>query len=1435
LVDEAFALWAEDHGTPTAEVKGARERTGPAQALFEVMVEEGLVSAEAAQNIVSGSVSNLDCSSCGASFELSRPLALALGSDVVCPVCERGELELEGEGEFDLEDELRGEDELEYRDDDELRGEDEFEDELAHELVDELVGEAASEAASEADSEAASEAASEEGGSVPSEGEAQREDEVAPEVDGDETKTLSVSDDGLPRKKGRYVGPYRLRRLLGAGGMGSVHLAEGPKGEAVALKLLGGAFKEAARQERFSREGAFLREAHHPNIVDVLDSGVDETSGRPYLALEVVPGRDLETILEENGVLAVDEVVGIVDQVSSALGYLHAKGILHRDLTAANVLTTPFGEIKLSDFGLALDVNDSVRLTLTGKVVGTPVAIDPAVLRGEEWCPASDLYALGVMAFRLLSGEDPFPGNNPQEVFEAQMHVMPPRVDVLRPGIPEFLVNLVEELLDKEATQRPTALDVRARLSDDLPNAATLIRLGKSGGSTSGWATTDGASDTRTPGTEGGVSSSGEVFAPQDRFFHFEIEGEIGRGGMGVVYRARHLKLKRRVALKVLLRGSMAKKEERRRFLREAESAGVLNHPNVVSILDAGEHEGRTYLCMDFVRGVSLVRRIRDDTPRETLLRMFLEICAGVHHAHSRGVIHRDLKPDNILVDERGRPRILDFGIAKRFDQPDDGDSTDGALTTEGDILGTLRYMPPEQAAGKVEDIDIRSDVFALGTILYELLCGNTPFKGTMAEVLHQIHFSQPTPPSKQDRSIPWELDSICLKALEKDRDDRYQSALGLRQDVQRFLDGMPIEAKRATPIYRLRKWAYRNQARAAAILTGFTLVTVLASGWAYSVISREQSYRASMLEAVTKGIDSYEGGQYRAAREAFVAARERIRGGELLLLPSHQGARVPINPGGERHTQQQQQHEWISADRLDRWAVWAQTQEERGEVERFLEEARLSFEAGRLDDASKSLQVAGRLAPSEERVGDMIRAVASEEVRIARKRLEAAPRESSGARRAALAAARRSYEKAQSLDPTSREAVEALFEVASELGQLAEIEREAAVREESRGQCKRYVLEASKALDADKLQEARRSFEQALAFDGSSESARDGLVEAQRRLDERQRRLKNADEAQRLEREQAELKAKVRSLLERASRALKAGKIADARTAYIQALAFDGRNREAQKGVVEVYRREEAAKRRAERRRDLERLEGALREGARALELGRRAFRQSKDPAEVRERYFAALEAVRKGLVLSPTHRPARQLLHRISAELSLILIEQGYPELADFVRRIGGVPKQTVAELPTDPYLVVIEASVVNLRATFNGAPVSFVPTKVFDPLRKQVQAETGERVRVRIEVRSRVQKKGLNTEVFIVGLYVSLEDRIKKTRKKVGELPFKGGPYRRIVQSDSRGRRIVRPFDQSRGLDPRPYVKQIEGMVSKALVPFRKPKKPSKKGSK
>jgi WD40 repeat protein/tRNA A-37 threonylcarbamoyl transferase component Bud32 len=314
----------------------------------------------------------------------------------------------------------------------------------------------------------------------------------------------------------------------------------------------------------------------------------------------------------------------------------------------------------------------------------------------------------------------------------------------------------------------------------------------------------------------------------------YEILEEVGRGGVSVVYRARQTRPARDVALKVLLAGSHADAERRARFLAEADAFARLRHPNIVPIHEVGEHDGLPFLALEYVEGGSLAGRLGGVPlpPREAAA-LVEQLAKAVHFAHRNGVIHRDLKPANILIAADGTPKITDFGLAKQ---------EQSGLTATGVVLGTPSYMAPEQAEGKAREVGPAADVYALGAILYELLTGRPPFRGaTPMETLEQVRAHDPVPPGRLQGRMPRELDTVCLKCLQKEPASRYDSAQALADDLRRFLGGEPILARPVKAWERTVKWAKRRPVIAALILVvQFLLSALFVTGiWSYLEISR--------------------------------------------------------------------------------------------------------------------------------------------------------------------------------------------------------------------------------------------------------------------------------------------------------------------------------------------------------------------------------------------------------------------------------------------------------------------------------------------------------------------------------------------------------------------------------------------------------------------
>ena len=424
--------------------------------------------------------------------------------------------------------------------------------------------------------------------------------------------------------------------------------------------------------------------------------------------------------------------------------------------------------------------------------------------------------------------------------------------------------------LEQYASQHPRLAD---QLADLLPSIQTLVELG-------------GSADARSQ-THAGVSTLGEaVFELRGTLGDFQLLSELGRGGMGVVYKAEQISLGRHVALKILPFAAVLGPQQLQRFKNEARAAATLNHPNIVPVHFVGEERGVHFYAMQLIAGLSLADVVgligashsrrdavddcnstKDETepiaslsthysqnPKryfEYVADLGIQIASALEHAHAHGIVHRDVKPGNILVDEQGKPWITDFGLARIECEND--------LTMSGDFLGTLRYMSPEQANGKRKLVDERADVYSLGATLFELATLQPVFEGNdRAELLRQVSSEQPPGPRRLHSSIPADLETILLKAIEKDPADRFATAQEFADELSRFVRHEPIQVRRPSLLSRGSKWARRNSTVLLVTTIALSLILVAISVGYYAT-TREKSKTALALRLANQRLDEAE------------------------------------------------------------------------------------------------------------------------------------------------------------------------------------------------------------------------------------------------------------------------------------------------------------------------------------------------------------------------------------------------------------------------------------------------------------------------------------------------------------------------------------------------------------------------------------------------
>jgi eukaryotic-like serine/threonine-protein kinase len=373
---------------------------------------------------------------------------------------------------------------------------------------------------------------------------------------------------------------------------------------------------------------------------------------------------------------------------------------------------------------------------------------------------------------------------------------------------------------------------------------------------------------------------SGAASEPSDpselpRIPGYEVQGMVGHGGMGVVYRARHLRLNRPVALKMLLSGSCARPAERDRFRQEAEAVAGLIHPNIVPVYDSGDHDGRPFFTMELVEGGTLAGKLAG-TPLSArdAAALVATLAEAVAVAHAAGIVHRDLKPSNILLALDGTPKVSDFGLARRVEGG-------LGLTQTGAALGTPSYMSPCQARGDKHALGPATDVYALGAILYECLTGRPPFKAESALVtLHQVLTQDPVPPSRLNARVPRDLETVCLKCLEKDPARRYATAAELAADLRRFGRGEAIMARPPGAVERAARWVRRRPALAASLAAGVLLASALVGAvvWWNGQRAAVEAAAAAYAEAdLNESERLRDQGEFKASAAVLQRAKDRL------------------------------------------------------------------------------------------------------------------------------------------------------------------------------------------------------------------------------------------------------------------------------------------------------------------------------------------------------------------------------------------------------------------------------------------------------------------------------------------------------------------------------------------------------------------------------
>ena len=555
---------------------------------------------------------------------------------------------------------------------------------------------------------------------------------------------------------------YEIQKMLGEGGMGAVYKAmDRELDRIVALKVIRGELADNPDiLQRFKQELILARLVTHRNVIRIFDIGA--AGNVKFITMDYVEGRDLKSVLTEQRKLPAGKACDVIRQVCLGLEAAHSEGVVHRDLKPQNIMLDGQGRVYLMDFGLARSM-ELVGMTRTGALLGTPAYMSPEQAKGEKVDARTDLFSLGVIFYELVTGVLPYQAESMMATLikRAKEPPVPPnQVDhSVPPAVNEAIMKCLQIKLDRRYQSAGEILT-------DLGFTSAL----------------------QTSTVQAPVISSKSVFevasnlAPGSQFGpRYRIESLLGEGGMGKVYKAYDSEVGRNVALK-LVKPELAKNPaSMERLKQELLLASQISHKNILRIHDLGDVGGLKFISMAYVDGKDLHNLIATEGKLPILRAVAITrlLCLALEAAHHEGVVHRDLKPQNVLMDSNGQVFVSDFGLAKSLEGP----ST--MMTTAGEVLGTPRYMSPEQAESK--SADNRSDLYSLGLILYEMVTGDLPFgSDSIMQTMYQRVTEDAKSPQLLNPEVPDYLSEIILRCLKRDPKQRYQNAREIVTDLDR-------------------------------------------------------------------------------------------------------------------------------------------------------------------------------------------------------------------------------------------------------------------------------------------------------------------------------------------------------------------------------------------------------------------------------------------------------------------------------------------------------------------------------------------------------------------------------------------------------------------------------------------------------------------------